>query len=130
MGKNPYAMCNALTRSRRFPSVDCTLAKDVQRASAPGIGDLLRKDVRMRAVTHVMAMAIGLVGAVIAFVVNAMYSLAHVLGRMTGITADRSHFFIGTGLTIVAVIGALCMAGAPEVGAVLLVLATIGFFLI
>jgi hypothetical protein len=77
-----------------------------------------------------MAMAIGLVGAVIAFVVNALYSLAHVLGRMTGITADRSHFFIGTGLTIVAVIGALCMAGAPEVGAVLLVLATIGFFLI
>jgi hypothetical protein len=84
----------------------------------------------MRTVTHVMAMAIGLVGAVIGFVVSALYSLAHLLGRISGITADRSHFFIGIGLTIVAVIGALCMAGAPEVGALLLVLATIGFFFI
>ncbi|HEV2461800.1 MAG TPA: hypothetical protein VGS80_25875 [Ktedonobacterales bacterium] len=84
----------------------------------------------MRAISAVMAMALGLVGAVIGFVVNALYSLVHVLGRISGITADRSHFFIGTGLAIVAVVGALCVAGAPEVGAILLVLATIGFFFI
>jgi hypothetical protein len=84
----------------------------------------------MRAVSSVMTMAIGLVGAVIAFVVSALYSLVHVLGRISGITGDQSHFFIGTGLTIVAVIGALCVAGAPEVGALLLILATIGFFFI
>ncbi|HEV2458292.1 MAG TPA: hypothetical protein VGS80_07985 [Ktedonobacterales bacterium] len=84
----------------------------------------------MRAISAVMAMAIGLVGAVIGFVVNALYSFAHVLGRISGITATPSHFFIGTGLAIVAVIGSLCVAGAPEVGAILLVLATIGFFFI
>jgi hypothetical protein len=84
----------------------------------------------MRAISAVMAMAIGLVGAVIGFVVNALYSFAHVLGRISGITANQSHFFIGTGLAIVAVIGSLCVAGAPEVGAILLVLATIGFFFI
>jgi hypothetical protein len=84
----------------------------------------------MRAVTHIMAMAIGLVGAVIGFIVNALYSFAHVLGRISGITADRSHFFIGTGLSILAVIGALCVAGAPEVGALLMIVATIGFFFI
>ena len=84
----------------------------------------------MRAVSRVMTMAIGLVGAVVGFIVNALYSLVHVLGRISGITSDRSHFFIGTGLAIVAVIGALSVAGAPEVGALLLVLATIGFFFI
>jgi hypothetical protein len=75
-------------------------------------------------------MAIGLVGAVIAFVVSALYSFAHVLGRISGITADQSHFFIGTGLTIVAVIGSLLVLVAPEAGALILVLATIGFVFI
>src|SRR5260221_12260699 len=84
----------------------------------------------MRAVSSVMTMAIGLVGAVIGFVVSALYSLVHVLGRISGITGDQSHFIIGTGLTIVAVIGALCVAGAPAVGAVLVILATIGIFFI
>lgn len=84
----------------------------------------------MRAISRVTTMAIGLVGAVIGFVVNALYSLVHVLGRISGITSDRSHFFIGTGLTILAIIGALSVAGAPEVGALLMVLATIGFFFI
>jgi hypothetical protein len=77
-----------------------------------------------------MAMAVGLVGSVIAFVVVALYSLMHTLGRIAGVTADRSHFFIGTGLTILAVIGSLLVAVSPEVGAVILVLATIGFFFI
>jgi hypothetical protein len=84
----------------------------------------------MVAVSRVVTMAIGLVGAVIAFVINALYSFAHMLGRISGITADRSHFFIGTGLTIVAIIGALLVVVSPEVGGVLMVLATIGFFFI
>jgi hypothetical protein len=85
----------------------------------------------MRVVSRLTAMAIGLVGSVIAFVVNAMYSLLHLLGRISGVSTDRSHFFIGTGLTIVAVIGSVCVgSGAPEAGAVLLVLATVGFFFI
>jgi hypothetical protein len=84
----------------------------------------------MVAVSRIVTMAIGLVGAVIAFVVNALYSFAHLLARISGVTADRSHFFIGTGLSIVAVIGALLVVASPEVGAVLMILATIGFFFI
>jgi hypothetical protein len=84
----------------------------------------------MPVVSRMMAMAIGLVGSVIAFVVVALYSLAHVLARVYGITADRSHFFIGIGLTIVAIIGSLSLVGSAEIGAVILVLATIGFFFI
>jgi hypothetical protein len=75
-------------------------------------------------------MVLGIFGAAVAFVLNSLYSLAHVLGRIAGITADRSHFFIGTGLTIVALIGAVCVPSSPELGAVLMVLATIGFFFI
>jgi hypothetical protein len=84
----------------------------------------------MAAMSRMMAMAIGLVGAVIGFVVSALYSLVHRLARISGITADRSHFFVGIGLTIVAVIGSLLVVASPEAGALVLVLATIGFFFI
>lgn len=84
----------------------------------------------MKALSRTMAMAIGLVGTVIAFVVVSLYSLMHVLARMTGVTADRSHFFIGTGLTILAAIGSLVLVAAPMAGAIILVLATIGFWFI
>lgn len=84
----------------------------------------------MTAVSRTMAMALGLVGTVIAFVVVSMYSLMHMLSRMAGIDADRGHFFIGTGLTILAAIGSLLVVGWPEIGAVILVLATIGFWFI
>jgi hypothetical protein len=84
----------------------------------------------MAAVSRVVTMAIGLVGAVIAFIVSALYSLVHVLGRISGMTADRSHFFIGTGLSLVAVIGAVLVVGFPEAGALLLIVATVGFFFI
>jgi len=84
----------------------------------------------MQVASRVMAMTLGLVGAVIAFVVVCMYSLLHLLGRISGITADHGHFFIGTGLSILAAVGALVVSGAPEVGAVILAVAAIGFFFI
>jgi hypothetical protein len=84
----------------------------------------------MPVVSRMMAMAIGLVGSVIAFVIVALYSLVHLLIRVSGIPADRGHFFIGTGLSILAVIGSLFLVGSREIGAVILVLATIGFFFI
>jgi lysylphosphatidylglycerol synthetase-like protein (DUF2156 family) len=84
----------------------------------------------MKTVSRVATMGIGLVGAVIGFVVNALYSLLHLLGRISGITSDRSHFFIGTGLSILAAIGAILVVSSPEAGALVLVLATIGFFFI
>ncbi|HEX9413460.1 MAG TPA: hypothetical protein VF916_08130 [Ktedonobacterales bacterium] len=84
----------------------------------------------MAGMSRMMALAIGLVGAVIGFVVSALYSLVHLLARINGVTADRSHFFVGIGLTIVAVIGSLLVVASPEGGALVLVLATIGFFFI
>ena len=84
----------------------------------------------MSGVSRMMAMATGLVGSVIAFVVVALYSFLHMLERMAGITADQSHLFLGIGLTILAVIASLVVVSAPEIGAVLLVLAAVGFFFI
>jgi hypothetical protein len=77
-----------------------------------------------------VTMALGLVGAILGFVINSFYSLFHFLGRISGITADSSHFFIGLGLTIIAVIGSLAALVAPELSALILLVATIGFFFI
>ena len=96
----------------------------------PALLDIGERAPRMVAVSRAVTLAIGLVGAILAFVVNTLYSLAHVLARLSGITADRSHFFIGTGLSIVAAIGAALVIASPEGGAVLMVLATIGLFFI
>jgi hypothetical protein len=84
----------------------------------------------MTAVSRMVTMGIGLLGAVIGFIVSTLYSLFHFLARISGIYADRSHFFIGIGLAILAAVGSVFVLGSPEIGAVLLVLATIGFFFI
>ncbi len=42
-----------------------------------------------------LALIIGLLGVVLAFLINLLYSSLHVLGRITGITSDQSHFFWG-----------------------------------
>lgn len=84
----------------------------------------------MQVSMRVLALFIGLFGSIVAFVVNMLYSLLHFLGRISGITADQSHFFIGTGLAILAFVGAILVVGSPLVGAALLVLATIGLFFI
>lgn len=84
----------------------------------------------MRISLRVIALFVGLFGSIVAFVVNMLYSLFHILGSISGITADQSHFFIGTGLAIVAFVGAVLVAGTPMVGAGLLMLATIGIFFI
>jgi hypothetical protein len=84
----------------------------------------------MKVLTRTSALVVGLVGAIIGFLVNMLYSMFHFLGRIAGITANQSHFFIGTGLAILAAIGAMVAAGTPEVGALLLAVAGIGFFFV
>ncbi|MGO8950180.1 MAG: hypothetical protein ACLQUY_21490 [Ktedonobacterales bacterium] len=84
----------------------------------------------MKVISRPVATAVGLVGAVLGFVVSTFYSLMHILGRISGITADHGHFFGGLGLTIVAIIGSFLVLAMPEAGALVLVLATIGFFFI
>ena len=50
-------------------------------------------------------MIVGLVGTCIAFAVDLLYSVAHVLGRVANITNDTGHFWWGLLVTIVALVG-------------------------
>jgi len=79
---------------------------------------------------RIAALLIGLLGVVIAFVINLLYSSLHVLGRVTGITDDQSHFFWGLFVILIGLIGSVCALFIPTVGVVLLVVAGIAFFFI
>jgi hypothetical protein len=77
-----------------------------------------------------LAMLIGLLGVVIAFIINILYSSFHVLGRVTGITNDQSHFFFGLLVILIGFVGSIMALFFPIVGAVLLAVAGIAFFFI
>jgi len=77
-----------------------------------------------------LAMITGLIGVVVAFVINILYSTLHVLGRVTGITSDQSHFFFGLLVILIGFIGSLMVLFTPIVGAVLLAVSGIAFFFI
>ena len=79
---------------------------------------------------RILALILGLVGTVIAFIVNVLYSSLHVLGRVTGITNDSSHFFWGLLVVLVGLVGSFLVLFSPLVGAVLLAVAGIAFFFI
>ncbi len=77
-----------------------------------------------------LALIIGLVGVVVAFIINLLYSFLHVLGRTAGITNDQSHFFWGLIVIFIGLVGSLFALFIPTVGVVLLVVAAIAFFFI
>lgn len=79
---------------------------------------------------RVLAVLTGLFGVVIAFAINILYSFIHVLGRISGITNDRSHFFFGLLVVLIGFVGSLLVPFNPIVGTVLLVVAAIAFFFI
>jgi len=81
----------------------------------------------MRFSVRVIGMILGFCGAAVAFVVTMFYSLFHTVGEVAGIAQDQSHFFIGTGLAILAGIGAFLALGSGQIGAVLMVLSLVGF---
>jgi hypothetical protein len=75
-----------------------------------------------------IALFVGLIGTVIAFIINLLYSLFHVIGRASGITNNASHFWWGLLVVIVALIGS-CLAPIWAIGAAILLLASgIAFF--
>jgi hypothetical protein len=84
----------------------------------------------LRLTMRTLAMLCGLFGVVVAFVINLLYSSLHVLGRVTGITNDQSHFFWGLFVILIGLIGSILALFIPSVGAVLLVVAGIAFFFI
>jgi hypothetical protein len=77
-----------------------------------------------------LGMLIGLVGTCLAFAINLLYSSAHVLGRVFGITSDTGHFFWGLGVVIVALAGSLVALISAPVGSILLCIAGIGLFFV
>ena len=79
---------------------------------------------------RILAMILGFVGVVIAFIVNLLYSSLHVLSRVSGIVTGPSHFFFGLLVILIGLIGSVLAFFAPIVGAVLLAVAGIAFFFI
>jgi hypothetical protein len=77
-----------------------------------------------------IALIIGIVGTVIAFIINILYSLAHVLGRVAGIANDPTHFWWGLLVVLLALVGSFLAPILPVVAALLLVGTGIAFFFI
>jgi hypothetical protein len=77
-----------------------------------------------------IALIVGIIGTVLAFIINVLYSLFHVLGRVSGITNDPSHFWWGLLVVLLALVGS-CLAPIFAIGAAILLLGTgIAFFFI
>ena len=77
-----------------------------------------------------LGMISGLIGTCLAFAINLLYSSAHVLGRVAGITSNTGHFFWGLLVVIVALVGSLVGLISAPVGSILLVIAGIGLFFV
>jgi hypothetical protein len=80
--------------------------------------------------SRTLTLTVGVIGAVIGFVLTLLYSAFHTVGRIAGISNDSSHLFIGLLLSLAAFIGALLSVISPSIGAVLLAGTAIGFFFI
>jgi len=79
---------------------------------------------------RILALITGLVGVVIAFIINLLYTSLHVLGRVAGIAYGPSYFYYGMLVIMIGLIGSVVAPFAPIVGGVLLAVAGIAFFFI
>ena len=77
-----------------------------------------------------IALVVGIIGTILALVVDILYSLAHVLGEVTGITRNTGHFFYGLLVVLGGLAGSLLAPISPLVAALLLAAAGIGFFFV
>ena len=77
-----------------------------------------------------IALIVGLIGAILALIIDVLYSLLHALAHVTGVSNDRTHFFYGLVVVIVGAIGAFLAPIQPIIAAVLLVIAGIAFFFV
>ena len=81
----------------------------------------------MRAIMRTLAMIIGIVGAIVALIVNIVYSGYHDLFRLAGTNLGNTHGFIGLGLFVVGLIGALIAIPWPRTAALLMLISALGF---
>ena len=77
-----------------------------------------------------IAMIVGLMGVLLALVIDVLYSLVHLLGRVAGITNDSAHFFYGLLVVLIGLGGSFLAPVMPLLAAVMLAAAGIGFFLV
>jgi hypothetical protein len=77
-----------------------------------------------------IAMIVGLIGTLIALIIDVLYSLVHVLGKVSGFTNDTSHFFWGLFVVLVALGGSFLAPVLPILAAIMLLGAGIGFFFV
>ena len=77
-----------------------------------------------------IALIVGLIGAVLALVIDILYSLLHVLARISGVTNDSAHFFYGLIVVLVGTVGAFLAPILPILAAVMLIVAGIAFFFV
>ena len=77
-----------------------------------------------------IALIVGLIGAIIALVINILYSLVHVLGLVAGIANDSTHFFWGIFVILVAAVGSFLAPILPLAAGLMLLGAGIAFFFI
>jgi hypothetical protein len=77
-----------------------------------------------------LGMLVGLVGTCLAFAINLLYSSAHALGRVFGITANTGHLFWGLLMVLIALAGSLVGLISAPVGSILLIIAGIGMFFV
>jgi hypothetical protein len=85
----------------------------------------------MQIIGRVGAMIFGLVGTIIAAIVNILYSIVHhAIGALGDSGLDRAHGGIGFLLVVIGVVGSFTALVAPQVAAVLLLIAGFGMFFI
>jgi len=75
-----------------------------------------------------LGMFFGIFASVIAVIVDSLYSFFHVLGRVSGITNDPSHFWWGLFVTLIGFVGALLSMGSPIAAAILMLVAGVALF--
>ena len=80
--------------------------------------------------SRILALILGIIGVVVAFIINLLYSSLHVLGRVAGITNDQTHFFWGLFVILIGLVCSVLAMFIPIAGAVLLLVAGIAFFFI
>jgi hypothetical protein len=81
----------------------------------------------VRFALRIVAAVIGVVGAIVAFIVNALYSGIHDVMKASGAFSGRTHGFIGLLLVVVGLVGAFAGIPWPIAGAVLMLIAGLGF---
>ncbi len=82
----------------------------------------------MRFALRTLGMFTGIFASVVALVVDTLYSLIHVLARMSGVTDDASHFWWGLLVTLIGFVGALLSVPSPVIASIMMLGAGIAFF--